>query len=96
MKTICTKRGWPYDSGRDTARALITICLANGLLPSFMQSCLLTIPTIRNKMGGHGQGPEPVEVPAYFAEYLLHETATTIVFLVEAYRALQPTLEDAV
>ena len=73
IKTICTKRGWVYDPGRDTASALITICVTNGLVPAFMQSCLTTIPTVRNKMGGHGQGPEPVEVP-YFAEYLLHET----------------------
>ncbi len=90
MKTICTKRGWTYDPGRDTASALVEICIGNDLVPSFMKNSLLAVATVRNKMGGHGQGPEPITVPAYFAEYLLHETATTIVFLVDAYRALPP------
>jgi AbiJ N-terminal domain 4 len=88
MKTICTKRGWAYDPGRDTASALIDTCSLNDLFPAFMKNSLLAIATVRNKMGGHGQGPEAVTVPAYFAEYLLHETAATIVFLVDAYRAL--------
>ena len=95
MKTICTRRNWAYKE-TDTASALIDVCLRNGLLPPFMQSHLGTvksalesaIPTVRNKMGGHGQGPEPKEVPPFYAEYLLHETAATIVFLVDAYKAL--------
>jgi hypothetical protein len=96
MKTICTKRKWPHKE-TDTASTLIDICLKNGLLPSFMQAHLGTvksalesaIPTVRNKMGGHGQGVEPKEVPQFYSEYLLHETAATIVFLVDAYKALK-------
>jgi hypothetical protein len=96
MKTICTKRKWAYKEG-DTASTLIDLCLRNGLLPAFMQTHLGTvksalesaIPTVRNKMGGHGQGPEPKEVPQFYAEYLLHETAASIVFLVDAYRTLK-------
>jgi hypothetical protein len=87
MKTICTKRKWAYKEG-DTASTLIDICLKNGLLPTFMQTHLGTvksalesaIPTVRNKMGGHGQGPEPKEVPQFYAEYLLHETAAASCF----------------
>jgi AbiJ N-terminal domain 4 len=95
MKTICAKRKWPCKD-TDTARTLIDNCLNNGLLPPFMQAHLGTvksalesaIPTIRNKMGGHGQGEQPKDVPPFYAEYLLHETAATIVFLVDAYKAL--------
>lgn len=95
MKTICTKRKWLFRD-TDNASALIDICLKNGLLPTFMQTHLGTvksalesaIPTVRNKLGGHGQGVQPKDVPQFYSEYLLHETATTIVFLVEAYKAL--------
>jgi hypothetical protein len=95
IKIICARRGWSYQE-TDTAKTLIDICLRNGLLPPFMQSHLGTvrsglesaIPTIRNKMSGHGQGKEVIAVPPFYAEYLLHETATSIVFLVDAFKAL--------
>jgi hypothetical protein len=95
-KTICAKRDWAHKEV-DTASVLIDICLKNGLLPAFMQTHLGTvksalesaIPTVRNKMGGHGQGPEPKEVPRFYAEYRLHETAASIVFLVDAYSNLK-------
>jgi hypothetical protein len=69
-----------------------SVCFDKELIPSFMQSqfdglrAVLEggVPTLRNKMGGHGQGEVPVPVPAYFASYMLHLTATTILFLVEA------------
>ncbi len=80
MKTICTKRGWAYDPGRDTASTLICTCISNGLVPSFMQSSLMAIPTVRNKLSGHGQGPEPKQVPQYVAEFLQHKTAATVIF----------------
>jgi hypothetical protein len=96
MKTICAKKKWPFNT-TDTAKTLIETCLKNNLLSPFLQSHLgaikslleSSIPPVRNKMSGHGQGPEPTEVPQYFAEYLLYETATTIVFLVRAYKALK-------
>jgi hypothetical protein len=96
MKTICTKRKWPFKES-DTASSLIDTCLKNNLLPVFMQTHLGTIrsalesaiPTLRNKLSGHGQGVQPKHVPGYYAEYLLHETAATIVFLVDAYKALK-------
>lgn len=95
MKTICSRRNWQFQP-TDTAKTLIDICLQNGLLPTFMQSHLGTvrsalessIPTLRNKLGGHGQGETPTKVPSFYAEYLLHETAATIVFLVDAFKSL--------
>ena len=95
LKTICQKRGWSFQP-TDTAKILIKTCLDNGLLPSFADSHLTalrtnlegTIPTVRNKLGGHGQGETPVTVPKFYAEFMLHDTAATIVFLVEAFKAL--------
>ena len=95
MKTICEYRGWECDAQKATASALIKTLLDNNLIPSKMQSHFTGlratleggVPTIRNNFAGHGQGSEPVEVPAYFASYALHLTASNIVFLVEAHKA---------
>jgi hypothetical protein len=95
MKTICDKRGWGY-SPTDTASKLIDVCFNNGLIPSFLQSEFTSlgsslkagVPTVRNKMGGHGQGSTPTAVPSYLASYLLHLTATNILLLVEAEKEL--------
>lgn len=90
MKTICTQRGWPYDPARATAKDLIAVLFANGFIPPYLQTqfaglrSLLEsgVPTVRNKNGGHGQGPEPVQVARGMAEYAIHLTAANIVFLV--------------
>ena len=95
LKTICTRRKWRHQQ-TDTAKTLIDVVLQNNLLPQFMQSHLgavrsaleSAIPTVRNKLGGHGQGQQTIKVPDYYAEYLLHETAATIVFLVDAFKAI--------
>ena len=90
MKTICEYRGWEFDAQKATANALIKTLLANNLIPSSLQATLESgVPTIRNNFAGHGQGSEPVEVPAHFASYALHLTASNIVFLVEAYKAFK-------
>jgi hypothetical protein len=94
MKAICKLKKWKY-SEKDTAKALIDVCLSNQLIPIFLQSEFSSlraaleggIPTVRNRLSGHGQGPEPIDVPAYYASYLLNLTAATIVLLVNAYEA---------
>ena len=91
MKAICDKRGWSY-SNNATAKPLIQACFDNGLIPSFWQSHysalrnLLesSIPTGRNKLSGHGQGTSPVSVPNHLVAYMLHMTASAIVFLADA------------
>jgi AbiJ N-terminal domain 4 len=88
LKVICTKKKWHYDPN-DTAKKLITICLTNNLLPNFMQNQLTVmqsvlesgVPTVRNKMAGHGQGPQQRTVPSYIAEYIMHLTASTLLLL---------------
>ena len=95
MKAICDKKRWSY-SQVATSKALIQVCLDNGLIPSFWQShytalrSLLEsgVPTGRNKLGGHGQGTTPVSVPDHLVAYMLHMTASAIVFLAEAEKNL--------
>lgn len=95
MKAICDKQSWSYKSNA-TAKDLIDACLSNGLIPSYWQQnftslrCLLesSIPTGRNKLGGHGQGTTPTTVPPHLVAYMLHMTAAALVFLSEAEAAL--------
>ncbi|WP_390834051.1 DUF7014 domain-containing protein, partial [Calothrix parietina] len=64
--------------------SFFTIC------PTFQTSSNLEsgIPTVRNKNAGHGQGSQSIAVPQHFAAYQLHLTASTILFLLEAEKAL--------
>lgn len=96
MKAICDKRGWTYKP-TDTAKTLIDICLANGLIPSFWQQQFTSlrsllessIPTGRNKLSGHGQGATPQTVPDHLTAYMLHMTASTLVFLTTAEKEIR-------
>lgn len=91
MRVICNRRGWVV-SEKATASKLIATCADNGLLQSFLDSQMVSVktllesgvPTVRNKLGGHGQGETPVVVPEHLARYALHLTATTILLLAEA------------
>jgi hypothetical protein len=95
MKAICNSHGWSYPSNA-TAQPLVKIVLNSGLVPKYMETHLAGVrntleaglPTVRNKLGGHGQGKNPRKVHDYFAGYALHLAATNIVFLVEAHEAL--------
>jgi hypothetical protein len=91
MKAICDKRKWPYQPNA-TAKTLIQVCFDNGLVPQFWQQQLNSlrsllesgIPTARNKLSGHGQGSTPTVVPDYLVAYILHMTASTLMFLTTA------------
>jgi hypothetical protein len=95
MKTICEIRKWTYEK-TDTARALIDVCFKHGLIPSMLQAQLNAlqtilesgVPTLRNRVSGHGQGPVPIVVPPSVAAYALHLTASNIVFLANSEKAL--------
>lgn len=90
MKIICTLKGWTFNQ-TNTASKLITVCFEQGLVPSFtqnqfssLQNLLTTgIPTIRNKVGGHGQGQIPQKVDDEMTRYGLNLTGTNIIFLIE-------------
>ncbi|QTL93337.1 STM4504/CBY_0614 family protein [Aeromonas jandaei] len=92
LKAIHEKRGWTYDKHKDTANKLILSCVEKGLFPSFQQDQLMQVgkilecgvPTIRNKTAGHGQGHEVTEVPEHLVSYMIHLTATNLLFLAKA------------
>ena len=96
MKAIHDQHSWPYNKN-DTAKKLINSCLENNLIPDYLQNQLSSIrillesgiPTVRNKEGGHGQGSQISTVPEHLASYMLHLTATNLLFLAnceEKYR----------
>lgn len=95
MKSIHDKRGWEYDPKKTTARELVNGCLKNELIPEYLQnqfSCLRGmldsgIATIRNKEAGHGQGADVKTVEESLASYMLHLTATNLLFLAECDKA---------
>lgn len=95
LKTICTLRKWAIDSNA-TAKTLLDCVYANGLVPAFMQTQFgslrsmleSSVPTIRNKLSGHGQGSQPRSVPSHFVSFQLHLTASCIVFLIECHKQL--------
>ncbi|MEN4787724.1 hypothetical protein ABEH33_14540 [Pantoea agglomerans] len=88
MKAIHEKHQWQYNEN-DTASKLVNSCLSNGLIPSYLQSQFTSlktmletgVATIRNKNSGHGQGTDVKEVPEELASYMLHLTATNLLFL---------------
>jgi hypothetical protein len=95
MKAICEKNNWDYQANA-TVKSLIQICFDNNLVPSFWQQQLDSlrsllesgIPTGRNKLSAHGQGTTPTVVPGYLVAYMLHMTASTLVFLITAEREM--------
>lgn len=96
MKAICEKKGWTY-SEKDTSKRLINTCIKNNLFPTYYQnhmaalSTLLesSVPTIRNKEGGHGQGDKVKSIDGYVVAYALHMTASAIVLLAEAEKNIK-------
>lgn len=95
MKVVCHKKGWLYQA-TDTAKNLIDIVFSNNLIPQHHQSQFTAlrgilesgIPTVRNKHGGHGRGVQTRIIPDYLAAYQLHQTAATILFLIQAEKNL--------
>lgn len=89
LKTICIEKKWQFNQN-DTSKKLIKICFENGLVPSFTQNQFTSlqnllesgIPTIRNKLGGHGQGTEKITVDDIMTRYALNLTGSNIIFLI--------------
>ncbi|WP_434120443.1 STM4504/CBY_0614 family protein [Pseudomonas fortuita] len=96
MKAICMRRGWPL-TGKETASNLIKVCLENGLIPAFWQTHFTSlrsllesgVPTGRNNLAGHGQGPAATTVPEHLVAFMLHVTGACLVFLSESDNLLE-------
>src|SRR5262245_14292220 len=91
MKVIAAKRDWQHDANA-TAKRLLDLMIEKELVPQFwaqhfsgLRAMLESgVPTVRNRLGGHGQGTEIVVVPNHLVAFALHQTAAAIVFLVSA------------
>ncbi|MFN3806745.1 STM4504/CBY_0614 family protein [Asticcacaulis sp.] len=95
LKAICAKREWDYESGAGL-KTLVKVCFDRGLIPAYWVDMIAGIRsalengvgTARNKLAAHGQGVTTQEPPSFLVAYILHMTASAIVFLVEAERAV--------
>lgn len=95
LKIILKKRKWEYKD-TDTADALTGKIMQKGLIPDYWQQYFKSlkntltsgVPTARNKEAGHGQADEIRNIPDHLASYILHMTASAIVFLIKAEEAL--------
>lgn len=91
LKIINTLKGWGQPK-RQTSSGLIDHAFQNGLIPEFWAnyfSGIRTIlesgvPTVRNKLGSHGQGDKIVDIPAEIVSFALNQTASVILFLVSS------------
>lgn len=96
LKAIHEMNNWKYKKS-DTASKLITSCFDNELIPSYTQSQFTSlktmlesgVPTIRNNMSGHGRGTENKEVNEELVSYMLHLTATNLLFLADSQKKYQ-------
>ncbi len=90
IKIICKEKKWGFKP-TDNASKLIEICFVNNLMPKFSESQFTAfrsllesgIPTLRNKLGGHGQGQILIKVENRMAKYGLNLTGSNIIILVE-------------
>ncbi|MEK5148380.1 hypothetical protein MKX53_15400 [Psychrobacillus sp. FSL K6-4615] len=97
MKIICSAMGYEFDEKRDTASRLIAVLFKNDFVPEYLQNHFTGLkqtlesglPTLRNKLGGHGQGESIIEVPESLVKYTLNLCATNIVFLVNTFEEVQ-------
>lgn len=93
MKIICDKRGYAYNTTKDTAKTLIQILEKNNFFPTYMSGHLRGVittletglPVVRNKNSGHGQGNNIISISDEIAEYALNLAASNIVLLVKLY-----------
>lgn len=80
MKVVLTQRGIAYNEG-DTAFPLFDRLVVAGIVPQFMQFCVLGAASPRNKRAGHGAAEVPHEVPQEMAEAVIASAAASIAYL---------------
>jgi len=80
-KIILDENGWSYNP-KDPISKLIKALIDKGLvLPELEAPLTSGLPPIRNKLGGHGAGKTPRQVPQEVAMYALQLSASNIVLL---------------
>ncbi len=96
MRIVCDKHGWEYNKSQATASKLITVCLKNDLVPAKFQDQFSSlanllqsgIPTIRNNHGGHGNSNDEPPIPTPLVSFMMHITASTLLFIIESEKEL--------
>ncbi|PSR53875.1 hypothetical protein AHMF7605_10280 [Adhaeribacter arboris] len=96
LKVICKLNGWKSEKG-ETAKHLLDLCFQKNLIPAYLanhfaglrSSLESGVPTLRNKLGGHGQGTEKIEVPMHFASYIMYLSGTSINFLISCQQKFE-------
>lgn len=91
MKTVCEIKGWEFKHGA-RATDLIKVLRSNKLWPDYLDNSFdqliatlsSGLPEVRNNVGAHGQGSQPIAAPDYVAAYCLHLAATKIVLIANA------------
>jgi hypothetical protein len=71
--------------------------LPDDVARAFGDQVLMTLPFLRNRLGGHGQGSTVVEVPRVFGELAVHLAASLLLFIV--HRSIQlkgPAAEEPI
>lgn len=94
LKVIAKARKWPRIDDGSSIKALIAAAFADGLLESYMEASLnalralmeSSVPTVRNRSGGHGAGTVARNVPEHLARFQVHQTAAVIRLIVEAHQ----------
>jgi len=90
MKVVADQNKWQYDKGA-TAKTLIQLLFDKHFFPPYLSNAMAgmrtflesSMPTIRNKQGGHGSGSTANVVPNSLAQYMLYLTGSTINWIVE-------------
>ncbi|SMD45084.1 hypothetical protein SAMN00777080_3726 [Aquiflexum balticum DSM 16537] len=90
MKIICKIKGFSFNDSY-TAKPLINTLLSNKFIPEYQQSQFnaikqlleSSVPTIRNKNSGHGQGAKKINISEPLVNYMIYLTGSTIRYLIE-------------
>lgn len=93
MKIICRKK-YNADVDNCAAGALLDKLEQKEFFPKYMNkhfekivdTLRFSVPTVRNKVAGHGQGSEITEAPDYLVDYVLGLVAVNSVLLVKLYK----------
>ena len=59
--------------------------ISDELVRGIGDNVLTSLPYLRNRLGGHGQGGEVIEIPKVYAELAVNIAGSFIVFIIENY-----------
>jgi len=85
MKSVLTNLNITF-TPNDAAQKLINRLTAKNIIDSYTNNIFTGLPTIRNKLSGHGDGLIPIVVNSSYAEFSLNLAGSLIVFLIKRYQ----------